>query len=126
MGLISVFVKFMYLDYMDDHTKFLRKYIWKIKVSLKSRIFIWFLHHKDLLTKNNLAKRKQRKDVTSVIFVIKRRRFNIYLYHVLWQKWFGKLCTWPLILLDGTPRVAAGLMRDICLKLDTLILGKNM
>jgi hypothetical protein len=36
----SFLVKPMYLDYMDDHTKFLRKYIWKIKVSLKRRIFM--------------------------------------------------------------------------------------
>jgi hypothetical protein len=45
----------MYLDYMDDHTKFLRTYIWKIKVSVK--IFsMWFLYRKILLTKHNLAK----------------------------------------------------------------------
>jgi hypothetical protein len=31
----SYFVTSMYLDYMDDHTKFLRKYIWKIKVPIK-------------------------------------------------------------------------------------------
>jgi hypothetical protein len=51
-------VKSMYLDYMDDHTKFLRKFVWKIKVPLKIRIFIWFLHQTVLLTKDNLEKRK--------------------------------------------------------------------
>jgi hypothetical protein len=44
--------------YYDDHTKFLGKYIWKIKFLLKIRIFISFLHPKVLLTKDNLEKRK--------------------------------------------------------------------
>jgi hypothetical protein len=35
---VSFSVKSVYLDYMDDHTQFLRKYIWKIKVPLKIRI----------------------------------------------------------------------------------------
>jgi hypothetical protein len=50
-------VKSLYLDFMNDHTKFLRKYIWKIEVPLKIRIFMWFLHKKVLLAKDNLAKR---------------------------------------------------------------------
>ena len=50
-------VKSMYLDYMNGHTPFLRKYIWKIKVPLKIRIFMWFLHRKVILTKDNLLKR---------------------------------------------------------------------
>jgi hypothetical protein len=44
-------VKSMYLDYMDDHTKYLHKYLWKIKVPLKIRVFMWFLNNKVLLTK---------------------------------------------------------------------------
>jgi hypothetical protein len=35
----------------------LRKYIWKMKVLLKIKIFMWFLHQKVILTKDNLAKR---------------------------------------------------------------------
>jgi hypothetical protein len=42
---------------MNGHAKYLKKYIWKIKVPLKIKIFIWFLHHKVLLTKDNLVKR---------------------------------------------------------------------
>jgi hypothetical protein len=53
----SFTVKSLYLDYMNDHTRFLRKYLWKIKVPLKIRIFMWFLHRRVLLTKDNLAKR---------------------------------------------------------------------
>jgi hypothetical protein len=51
-------VKSMYLDYMDDHTNYLHKYLWKIKVPLKIRVFMWFLNNKVLLTKDNLIKRK--------------------------------------------------------------------
>jgi hypothetical protein len=55
-GLYSV--KSMYIDYMDDHTKYLHKYLWKIKVPLKIKVFMWFLNKKVLLTKDNLIKRK--------------------------------------------------------------------
>jgi hypothetical protein len=50
-------VKSMYLDYLNGHTKFLKKYIWKMKVPLKIKIFMWFLNRKVILTKDNLAKR---------------------------------------------------------------------
>jgi hypothetical protein len=50
-------VKSMYEDIMCDHTPFLRKYLWKVKVPLKIKIFMWFLSNKVLLTKDNLAKR---------------------------------------------------------------------
>lgn len=50
-------VKSMYEDLMSDHTPYLRKYLWKVKVPLKIRIFMWFLSNKVLLTKDNLAKR---------------------------------------------------------------------
>jgi hypothetical protein len=55
-GIFSV--KSMYLDWMNDHTVYLRKYLWKLKIPLKIKIFTWFLSHKVLLTKDNLAKRK--------------------------------------------------------------------
>jgi hypothetical protein len=37
-------VKSIYLDYMNVHTKYLKKYIWKMKVPLKIKIFMWFFH----------------------------------------------------------------------------------
>jgi hypothetical protein len=51
-------VKSLYLELMNGHTKFLQKYLWKLKIPLKIKIFMWFLKHKVLLTKDNLAKRK--------------------------------------------------------------------
>ena len=50
-------VKSLYLDFMSGHTKFLRKYLWKMKVPLKIKIFMWFLYRREILTKDNLAKR---------------------------------------------------------------------
>jgi hypothetical protein len=53
----SFSVKSMYEDLMNDPTPFARKYLWKIKVPLKIKIFMWFLNNKVLLTKDNLLKR---------------------------------------------------------------------
>lgn len=55
-GLFSV--KSMYEDLMNDHTPYLRKYLWKLKIPLKIKIFMWFLSNKILLTEDNLAKRQ--------------------------------------------------------------------
>jgi hypothetical protein len=54
-GIFSV--KSMYLDLLDDDTKYLKKYIWKMKVPLKIKIFMWVFHRKVILTKDNLLKR---------------------------------------------------------------------
>ena len=51
-------VKSMYEDLMNGHTRYLRKYLWKLKIPLKIKVFMWFLHNKVLLTKDNLAKRR--------------------------------------------------------------------
>ena len=50
-------VKSMYEDLMNGHTRFLCKYLWKLKIPLKIKIFMWFLNRKVLLTKDNLIKR---------------------------------------------------------------------
>jgi hypothetical protein len=49
--------KSMYTDFMNDHTRYLHKYLWKLKVPLKIKTFMWFLNRKVLLTKDNLIKR---------------------------------------------------------------------
>ena len=51
-------VKTYYAELMNGTTSYLRKYLWKLKVPLKIRIFLWFLHRKELLTKDNLIKRR--------------------------------------------------------------------
>ena len=51
-------VKSYYEDLLNGHTRYLRKYLWKLKVPLKIKIFLWFLNRKELLTKDNLVKRQ--------------------------------------------------------------------
>jgi hypothetical protein len=50
-------INIMYLDLLDDDTKYLKMYIWKMKVPLKIKIFMWFLHRKVIITRDNLIKR---------------------------------------------------------------------
>jgi hypothetical protein len=50
-------VKSMYLDMLNDNTIFLKKYLWKMKVPLEIKIFMWFVYRKEILTKDNLKKR---------------------------------------------------------------------
>jgi hypothetical protein len=50
-------VKSMYLDILEDDTKYLKRYIQNMKVPLKINVFMWFLQRKVILTKDNLVKR---------------------------------------------------------------------
>jgi hypothetical protein len=50
-------VKSMYLDLLNDNTVYLHIYLWKMKVPLKRKIFMWFVQRKEILTKDNLLKR---------------------------------------------------------------------
>jgi hypothetical protein len=51
-------VKFVYADYMNAHTRFLRKYGWNLKVTLKIKIFMWFLNKKNNSNKRLLSKKE--------------------------------------------------------------------
>jgi uncharacterized protein with ParB-like and HNH nuclease domain len=44
-------IKSTYENLMSDHTPFLRKYLCKVKIPLKIKIFMWFLSNKVLLTR---------------------------------------------------------------------------
>jgi hypothetical protein len=55
-GLFSV--KSFYMDLMNGHAIYLRKYLWKLKIPSKIKKIMWFLSNKVLLTKDDLAKRK--------------------------------------------------------------------
>jgi hypothetical protein len=75
-------VKSMYIDLLNDDTVYLKRNIWKMKVPLKIRIFMWFLHKKVILTKDNLAKRNW-QGMYGVVFVIKKRQYNTFLCPVI-------------------------------------------
>jgi len=47
----------MYLALIDDNVLQINRPLWKLKIPLKVKVFIWLLHHGVILTKDNLAKR---------------------------------------------------------------------
>lgn len=55
-GLFSV--KSMYVDFINVGPVSRSKHIWKTKVPLKIKIFMWFVHRAVILTKDNLAKQR--------------------------------------------------------------------
>jgi hypothetical protein len=69
-------VKSMYEDLMNSHNHFPSKYLWKLKLPLKIKIFMWFLNRKVLLTKDNLIKR-QWKDARNVVSVMQTNQCRI-------------------------------------------------
>ena len=50
-------VRSFYLYLIDTHPPFRHKLIWKLKIPLKIKIFLWFLQKGVLLTKDNLVKK---------------------------------------------------------------------
>jgi hypothetical protein len=50
-------VNSMYRDFLDTNIVPNNSYLWKIKVPLKIKVFLWLLHREAILTKDNLAKR---------------------------------------------------------------------
>jgi len=54
-GLFSV--RSMYLDAIDTNPPFQHRRIWKWKIPLKIKIFLWFLQRDVILTKDNLARK---------------------------------------------------------------------
>uniref|UniRef100_A0A453MRN1 Reverse transcriptase zinc-binding domain-containing protein n=1 Tax=Aegilops tauschii subsp. strangulata TaxID=200361 RepID=A0A453MRN1_AEGTS len=49
--------KSMYLDLIDSGPLSRSLHIWKIKVPLRIKIFMWFVHKGVILIKDNLLKR---------------------------------------------------------------------
>ena len=50
-------VRSMYLHMLDQHPPFRHKLIWKLKIPLEIKIFLWYLQRGVILTKDNLARR---------------------------------------------------------------------
>jgi hypothetical protein len=73
----------------------MHKYLWKMKVPLKINIFMWFVHRKEILTKDNLVK-DIGKGIQNVVCEIKSKQFNICSLSIPLQKIFGQLFIWLL------------------------------
>uniref|UniRef100_A0A453N428 Reverse transcriptase zinc-binding domain-containing protein n=1 Tax=Aegilops tauschii subsp. strangulata TaxID=200361 RepID=A0A453N428_AEGTS len=54
----SFSMKSMYLDLIDSEPIPRSIHIWKNKVPLRIKIFVWFVHKVVILTKDNLVKRR--------------------------------------------------------------------
>jgi hypothetical protein len=51
------FVRSIYLHLIDIQPSFVHRKIWQIKISLKIKIFLWFLQRGVILTKDNIARK---------------------------------------------------------------------
>ena len=65
-GLFSVHS--MYLALMDDNILPINRSLWKLKIPLKGKVFIWLLHHGVILTKDNLAKQNWQGTIAHLFF----------------------------------------------------------
>jgi hypothetical protein len=54
-GIFSV--RSMCLHLLNQHASFYYKFIWKIKIPVKIKIFFWYLQRGIILTKDNLARK---------------------------------------------------------------------
>uniref|UniRef100_A0A452XFK8 Reverse transcriptase zinc-binding domain-containing protein n=1 Tax=Aegilops tauschii subsp. strangulata TaxID=200361 RepID=A0A452XFK8_AEGTS len=54
-GIFSV--KSMYVDVINSSLIPSSKHVWAVKVPLKIKVFMWFVHKQVILTKDNLTKR---------------------------------------------------------------------
>jgi hypothetical protein len=50
-------VRYMYVHLLNQHAPFRHKFIWKLKIPFKIKIFFWYLQRCIILTKNNLARK---------------------------------------------------------------------
>jgi hypothetical protein len=88
----------MYLHLLNQHAPFHHKFIWKIKISLKIKIFFCYLQRGIILTKDNLA-RKNGKG-SSVAFAILMKQSNIYSLVVTMLNKYGGSFILQLVYLN--------------------------
>jgi hypothetical protein len=56
-------VNSIYQAFIDTNVVLNNSYLWKIKIPLKIKVFIWLLYRESILTKDNLVKRNWHGDV---------------------------------------------------------------
>ena len=91
-------VKSMYIDIINSNSIPTSKYVWAVKVPLKIKVFMWFVHKQVILTKDNLIN-VIGQDLLGVVSVIGVRRLSIYSLIARWPKCFGGQSILLLILL---------------------------
>ena len=82
-------VKSMYLDVINSSAIPSSKYVWKVKVPLKIKVFMWFVHKQVILIKDNLVKRNwtgsTRCSFCDHDETIKHLFFECPLVRILWR-----------------------------------------
>jgi hypothetical protein len=96
MGTFSV--RSIYLHLLNQHAPFRHTFIWKLKVPLEIKIFLWYLQRGIILTKDNL-KRKNWKGVRSVAFAMLMKQSSIYSLIVTMLNKYGGLFILQLVYL---------------------------
>jgi hypothetical protein len=72
-------------DLLNDNIVYLHKYLWKMKVLLKTKIFMWFIQWKEILLRI-ISWKEIGKALKSVVPVITMRLYKISSSVVLLQK----------------------------------------
>ena len=80
----------MYDDLMNGHTRFLRKYLWKLKIPLKIKIFMWLLN-KNSRSQKIIFLRGSGRDVLNAPFGAAKSRQIIYSFLALLLDLYGEL-----------------------------------
>ena len=88
-------MKSMYKDLMQMVTSPYKSIVWKLKVSLKIKVFIWYIQRGVILTKDNLLKRRW-KGGSKCCFCSKDETIHLFFSIVMWHSLCGMPFSWPL------------------------------
>ena len=91
-------VKSMYIDVINSTVIPSTKHVWKVKVPLKIKVFMWFVHKQVILTKDNLLSAIG-QDLLGVVSVIGMKPSSIYSLSARWQGFCDAQCKLLLTLL---------------------------
>jgi hypothetical protein len=78
----------MYQALLDLNIVPHNSYLWKIKIPLKIKLFLWLVYREEILIKDNLVKRSDMK-TRCVIFVRIMRQYNIFSFNALSLSSYG-------------------------------------
>ena len=92
-------VKSHYLGLINQNTPSLNKDLWKIKIPLKVKIFLWYLRRGVVLTKDNLAKRNWHGNQHCCFC-----HENEMIQHLFFDYWFTSLVWATVIAVWGLPQ----------------------
>ena len=89
-------VKLMYIDVINSSAIPSSEHVWKDKVLLKIKVFMWFVHKQVIL--DNLVKRNWTGSARCS-FCDRNETIKHLFFIARWPKFCGRRCTLPLTLL---------------------------